>query len=70
MAKIDPNALVNVPCPQCGDKTPQTVATLQSSPRLRCPSCGVQFTVNAAKVMAKLKEAQAKAEQSQRRSGL
>ena len=70
MTKIDPNAFVNVPCPKCGDKTPQTVATIQSSPRLRCPSCGVLFTVNATKVMAKLKEAQAKAEQSQRRSGL
>jgi uncharacterized Zn finger protein len=53
--KFDPNATVNIPCPQCGDKTAQTIATLQLSPRLRCPSCGVLFKVDFRKLAEKLK---------------
>ncbi len=55
--KLDPNATVNIPCPQCGDKTEQTIATLELSPRLRCPSCGVMFKVDWRKLAEKLKGA-------------
>ncbi len=58
---IDPNATVNIPCPQCGEKFEQTVAELQMAPRLRCPSCGVSIRVDARKIMQKIKEAAAKA---------
>ncbi len=63
----DQNALVNIPCPGCGEKTPQTVATLGDSPRIRCPKCGVLFKVDARKIMQKIKEAQANADLAQRR---
>ena len=65
--KLDPNALVNIPCPKCGEKTPQTVATLEMSPRLRCDFCGSMFGVNFAKIAKKLEEAQAKIDLERRR---
>jgi len=65
--KLDPNAIVNIPCPQCGEKTPQTVATIETSPRIRCAKCGVMFGINATKLMKKLQEAQAKMDLEQRR---
>jgi len=67
---IDPSALVNIPCPSCGEKTPQTVATIQSSPRLRCPACGTMFAINARKVMDKLRAVEEQAELDRRRRGL
>lgn len=66
---LDPNATVNVPCPKCGHKTEQTVATLEMSPRLRCPRCLVLFRVDARKIMQRLKEAEAKIENQKRRPG-
>ena len=66
---IDPSALVNIPCPRCGKKTPQTVATIQSSPRLRCPACDTMFAVNAGKVMDKIREVEEQAELERRRRG-
>jgi uncharacterized Zn finger protein len=67
---IDPSALVNIPCPGCGEKTPQTVAIIQSSPRLRCPACGIMFAINAKKVMDKLRAVEEQAELDRRRRGL
>ncbi len=65
--KLDPNAVVNLPCPQCGEKTPQTVAELEHSPRIRCANCGSMFGVNFAKIVKKLEEAQAKIDLERRR---
>ena len=67
---IDPSALVNIPCPSCGKKTEQTVATIQTSPRLRCPSCGVMFAINARKVMDKIRAVEEQAELERRRRGV
>ena len=67
---IDPSALVNLPCPRCGEKTAQSVATIQTSPRLRCAACGAMFAVNARKVMEKLQAAEAQAELERRRRGV
>jgi uncharacterized Zn finger protein len=67
---IDPSALVNIPCPRCGEKTALGVATIQSSPRLPCPACGAMFAVNASKVMEKLRAVQEQAELDQRRRGV
>ncbi len=67
---IDPNAMVNIPCPSCGQKTAQTVATIQSSPRLRCPSCGTMFGINAKKVMDKIRAVEEQAELDRRRRGV
>jgi uncharacterized Zn finger protein len=64
---IDPSALVNIPCPRCGEKTAQTVSAIQSSPRLRCPACGTMFAVNARKVMDKLRAVEEQAELDRRR---
>ena len=64
--QVDPDAIVNLPCPKCGEKTPQTVAELQSSPRIRCGKCGSMFGVSYAKIMKKLEEAQAKADAQRR----
>jgi predicted RNA-binding Zn-ribbon protein involved in translation (DUF1610 family) len=69
-SNIDPSALVNIPCPRCGEKTAQTVAVIQSSPRLSCPACGTMFAVNARKVMDKLRAAEEQAELERRRRGL
>ncbi len=67
---IDPSALVNIPCPRCGEKTAQSVAAIESSPRLRCEACGAMFAVNARKVMEKLRAAQEQAEFERRRRGV
>jgi len=67
---IDPSALVNIPCPRCGEKTAQSVATIQSSPRLVCAACDASFTVNARKVMDKLRAAEEQAEMERRRRGV
>ena len=67
---IDPTALVNLPCPRCGEKTAETVATIQTSPRLRCPACGAMFAVNAQKVMEKLRAFEEQAELERRRRGV
>ncbi len=67
--KLDRNATVNIPCPQCGNNIEQTVGELEMGPRLRCPSCGVAIKVDARKIMQKIKEAAAKAEEAQRRGG-
>jgi transcription elongation factor Elf1 len=67
---IDPSALVNVPCPSCGQKTAVSVATIQSAPRLRCESCGAMYAINAQKVMDKIKAAQEQAELERRRRGV
>ena len=64
--KLDPNALVNIPCPKCGEKTPQTVGMLETSPRIRCESCGSLFGVNFTKIAKKIEEAQAEAEAARR----
>lgn len=66
---IDPAANVNIPCPSCGQKSPVSVATIQTSPRLRCESCGANFAVNGQKVMDKIRAAQEQAELDRRRRG-
>ena len=67
--KLDPNAIVNLPCPKCGEKTGQTVATLETSPRIRCEKCGSMFGVNFAKIAKKLEEVQAKMDAEKHRRG-
>ncbi len=58
--KFDRDATVNLACPQCGEKTPQTIATLELSPRLRCPACGILFKVDWRKLAEKLKQVRPK----------
>ena len=67
---IDPSDLVNIPCPSCGQKTAVSVATIESSPRLRCEACGAVYAINARKVMDKLRAAQEQAELERRRRGV
>jgi ribosomal protein S27AE len=64
--KLDPDAIVNLPCPKCGEKVPQTIAELEHSPRIRCGKCGNLFGVSYAKIVKKLEEAQARAEAQRR----
>jgi len=47
-----------------------SVATIKSSPRLRCEACGVVYAINAQKVMDKLRAAQEQAELERRRRGV
>ncbi len=70
MAKIDPEALVNVPCPRCAQKMPVTVGTIQSNPRLVCEKCGAMFAINADKVMEKIRAVEEQAELDRRRRGV
>ena len=70
MATIDPEALVNIPCPRCSEKNPVTVETIQSNPRLVCEKCGAMFSVNAQKVMDKIRAAEELAELERRRRGV
>lgn len=67
--KLDPDATVNLPCPRCGEKSPQTIATLQLSPRIRCTACGTLFAVDAKKILQRVKEAQEKIDLERRRLG-
>jgi transcription elongation factor Elf1 len=67
---IDPNALVNIPCPSCGEKTPVSIATIDTSPRLVCEACGATYAINARKVMDKVRAAQEQAELERRRRGV
>jgi transcription elongation factor Elf1 len=67
---IDPDALVNVPCPRCSEKMEVTVATIESSPRLVCDKCGATFAINAQKVMDKIRAAQELAEYERRKRGV
>lgn len=64
--RLDPNATVRIPCPACGEKSEQTVATLELSPRLRCPKCGTLLKVDARKILERVKEAEAKAREQKR----
>jgi uncharacterized Zn finger protein len=64
---LDPNAMVNIPCPSCGEKTAHSVASLGDSPRLRCPKCGVLMKVDARKIMEKIKAAAANVDSLQRK---
>jgi len=68
-SNLDRNATVNIPCPKCGNKTEQTIATLELSPRLRCPTCLVLFRVDFKKIMQRIKEAEAKIDNQKRRMG-
>jgi late competence protein required for DNA uptake (superfamily II DNA/RNA helicase) len=68
-SKLDRDATVNIPCPKCGNKTEQTIATLELSPRLRCPTCLVLFRVDFKKIMQRIKEAEAKIQDQKRRTG-
>jgi uncharacterized Zn finger protein len=69
MYNIDPNALVNIPCPACSEKTAVSVATIETSPRLRCEACGSMFAVNGTKVMDKIRAVAEQAEMDRRRRG-
>lgn len=69
-SSIDPSALVNIPCPSCGQKTSVTVAVIETSPRIRCEACGTMFGINARKVMDKLRAVEEKAELERRRRGV
>jgi uncharacterized Zn finger protein len=66
---LDPQATVKLPCPSCGEKTEQTIADIGLSPRIRCPSCGVQFAVDGQKILKRIKEAQEAIELERRRRG-
>jgi late competence protein required for DNA uptake (superfamily II DNA/RNA helicase) len=68
-SKLDRDATVNIPCPKCGNKTEQAIATLELSPRLRCPTCLVLFRVDFKKIMQRIKEAEAKIQDQKRRTG-
>ena len=67
---IDPEAMVNLPCPRCGEKTAVTVGTIESAQRLVCDKCGAMFSVNAQKVMDKIRAAEELAEYERRRKGV
>ncbi|MGC9971376.1 MAG: hypothetical protein ABSE56_12390 [Bryobacteraceae bacterium] len=67
--KLDPEATVNLPCPSCGEKSEQTIATIGMSPRIRCPTCGVLFAVDGKKIMKRIKEAQEAIELQRRKLG-
>jgi len=66
---LDPEATVNIPCPTCGEKTEQTIATIGLSPRIRCPACGVLFAVDGKKILKRVKEAQEAIDLQRRRLG-
>ncbi len=67
--KIDRTAIVNIPCPTCGEKIAETVGELERGPRLRCPKCGVSIQVDAQKIMQKIRAAAAKVAESGRGFG-
>lgn len=66
---LDPEATVNLPCPSCGEKSEQTIATIGMSPRIRCPTCGVLFAVDGKKILKRIKEAQEAIELQRRKLG-
>jgi transcription elongation factor Elf1 len=66
---IDPSALVNIPCPSCGQKNPVSVAIIETSPRIPCEACGANFAINGQKVMDKVRAAHEQMELDRRRRG-
>lgn len=46
---------VDIPCPQCGEKTAKTVAWLKTETEFACDGCGATVSVNADEFRAGLK---------------
>lgn len=38
---------IDIPCPHCGKKFPETIGRLKQNPKLPCPHCGAVIAVKA-----------------------
>jgi hypothetical protein len=50
-------------------KSEQTIATIGMSPRIRCPTCGVLFSVDGKKILKRIQEAQEAIDLQRRKLG-
>lgn len=48
LMKLDAsNVQLQIPCPNCEQKIPETIGRLKDDPNVTCSSCGTSFTVNS-----------------------
>lgn len=46
--KLDTSGVkLQIPCPNCQQKIPETIGRLKDDPNVTCSSCGTAFTVNS-----------------------
>ena len=57
---FDKNAMIDVPCPECGSKKKLSIGTLERNPSFVCGKCKKKVTVDASKFTKGLKEAEQK----------
>lgn len=38
---------LDIPCPSCGEKFHETIGRLKNDPKLTCPACGQNVSINA-----------------------
>lgn len=43
---IDSKSL-NIPCPKCGDKTPETIGNIKNNATVTCSGCGISLNLKA-----------------------
>ena len=54
MGKLFRDQKLTLTCGQCGHKTEQTVARLETSPKIPCPKCGVVTEYDASQFKSQL----------------
>lgn len=47
---------LDIPCPQCGKKTPQTVAWLKANAEMVCPGCQTVIALDRDQLFATIKQ--------------
>lgn len=55
---FDKNAMIDVPCPECGSKKKLSIGTLERNPSFVCSKCGKSVKVDASKFTKGIKEAE------------
>jgi hypothetical protein len=56
MAKYFGDAAIPLKCSKCGHESQQSIALLETSPRIVCPACGVATKYNAEDFRAKMRD--------------
>jgi len=49
---------LDIPCPKCKHKIPETVGRLETNPDLTCPNCGASFQIEAEELKRVLADAE------------
>jgi uncharacterized Zn finger protein (UPF0148 family) len=55
MTSFDGDTLLDIPCPNCGQKTQEKVRILEKNRKLQCPSCGDSISIDEEELREVLK---------------